>query len=198
MTSPTTRSASHFFARFFGEFFGGFLLLFMIGFVGITLAFPSSTNAQTTACVRAGCSGHLCISAAQAQNGLSTTCEFRDEYACYQQADCVLLSSGTCGWQPTAQLSQCLAAAQDDTLVTGDDQCAMTGFGCTNFTIDPLTGLCKTSDINGDGKTDIKDYTVLVSQFMDVAPHSTLSADLNCDDKVDLIDYSLLIRNIEL
>jgi len=174
------------FAKFFGVF--SLLILFVIT-LGVTthlLVVPPTINAQTTTCVTAGCSGQLCISAEQAQNGLSTTCVFKEEYACYQQANCVLLSSGTCGWQPTQELTQCLAEARGESTDPDD------------FTIDPVTGLCKTADLTGDGKVDIRDYSVLVSQFMDTGPHTTLPADLNCDGKVDLIDYSLLIRNLNL
>jgi len=179
-------SLDTFFAKFCGIFSLFLFFGLALGLVDPFLKSQVTINAQTTTCVTAGCSGQLCISAEQAQNGLSTTCVFKEEYACYQQANCVLLSSGTCGWQPTQELTQCLAEARGESTNPDD------------FTIDPVTGLCKTADLTGDGKIDIRDYSILVSQFMDTGPHTTLPADLNCDGKVDLIDYSLLIRNLNL
>jgi|GEM_PF-1437402 len=64
---------------------------------------------QTDAdCMRTGCSGQVC--AAQA---VITTCEWRDEYACY--ADPAITTCGCqgsrCAWAQTSALQQCLDAA---------------------------------------------------------------------------------------
>lgn len=57
------------------------------------------------ACVRAGCSDHLCI-----DEGLdiTSTCEWRPVYACYQQATCERQQNGQCGFTPTHALVECL------------------------------------------------------------------------------------------
>ena len=55
-------------------------------------------------CRRTGCSSQLC-----AARDITTTCEFRPEYACYQDATCALQSDGACGFTPTDALTECLA-----------------------------------------------------------------------------------------
>lgn len=67
------------------------------------------------ACVRAGCSGQLCIDETLYDaNGPITTCEFRPEYACYQAASCERQPSGECGFTPTDELAMCLANPPTD------------------------------------------------------------------------------------
>lgn len=63
---------------------------------------------QFNGCAVAGCSGQLCVSAAEAEN-IVTTCEYRAAYACYREAVCEPQADDTCGWTMTAQLQQCLA-----------------------------------------------------------------------------------------
>lgn len=58
-------------------------------------------------CAVAGCSQQLCVSAADAAT-IVTTCEFRNEYACYVGATCEMQPSGECGWTSTPELEQCL------------------------------------------------------------------------------------------
>ncbi len=60
------------------------------------------------ACVKGGCSGTLC--AEEGGDGMMTTCEWKDEYACYQQATCERQSDGTCGWTETTELTSCLSS----------------------------------------------------------------------------------------
>ncbi|HWP28282.1 MAG TPA: dockerin type I domain-containing protein, partial [Chloroflexota bacterium] len=55
-------------------------------------------------------------------------------------------------------------------------------------TLTPL--LC---DINGDGRVDIFDYTLLVQNFGRVGAGNP--ADCNRDGRVDIFDYTLLIQN---
>lgn len=55
-------------------------------------------------CQAGGCSGQAC-----ANTGVTSTCEFRPEYACYRTATCEAQPSGFCAWTPTAELTQCLA-----------------------------------------------------------------------------------------
>lgn len=65
------------------------------------------TKGTGAKCVRGGCSGQLCVSAAEAE-GMVTTCEYRAEYACYNTAKCEVQSDGACGWTQTAELKACL------------------------------------------------------------------------------------------
>jgi hypothetical protein len=59
-------------------------------------------------CRVAGCSGQLCVG--PDDPGI-TTCEWREEYACYRTATCELQPAGACGWTPTPELTACLQAA---------------------------------------------------------------------------------------
>ncbi len=71
-------------------------------------------NSECTAdsdCGVGGCSGQVCTEADKAA-GLVTTCEYREEYGCYQKASCGCVS-GKCGWKPTSELQACLDSAKD-------------------------------------------------------------------------------------
>lgn len=61
-------------------------------------------------CVVGGCSGQLCH---EASDSGGSTCEWRDEYACYRAAECRRQADGACGWTPTAELAACLAGSAD-------------------------------------------------------------------------------------
>lgn len=56
------------------------------------------------ACRPTGCSSQVC-----AAEDVTTTCEFRPEYACYQSAACEAQADGQCGWTMTPELEACLA-----------------------------------------------------------------------------------------
>lgn len=62
-------------------------------------------------CFVGGCSGQLCA----AQPGMISTCEWKNEYACYKQpgAVCEAQADGSCGWTMTGDAAQCLAEAND-------------------------------------------------------------------------------------
>lgn len=68
-------------------------------------------------CKVAGCSRQLCVP--EGSEDVVTTCEWRPEYACYQQAVCERQEDGGCGWTETPELRSCLAEAGGD-----DDACA--------------------------------------------------------------------------
>ena len=55
-------------------------------------------------CYVGGCSGQICSD----QEGVISTCEWREEYACYQDAKCEVQTDGNCGWTQTAELQACL------------------------------------------------------------------------------------------
>lgn len=57
-------------------------------------------------CVTSGCSGQLCIPSDS--DPIFTTCEWREEYACYQAAACEKQGDGSCGWTPSDELTECL------------------------------------------------------------------------------------------
>lgn len=54
-------------------------------------------------CVRTGCSGQIC-----ADTDVITTCEWREEYACYADATCERQADGRCGFTATPELDACL------------------------------------------------------------------------------------------
>lgn len=69
---------------------------------------PGSGSAPAPAgdCIKTGCSGIVC---AEPGNDVMTTCEFKNEYACYQTAACERQADGTCGWTQTDALAACIA-----------------------------------------------------------------------------------------
>ena len=84
------------------------LALLLVACSGSSKPTPTPPNPppDTTApCYKGGCSGQLCSD----EEGLSSTCEFRPEYACYSTATCARQPDGTCGWNPTPELEACLA-----------------------------------------------------------------------------------------
>jgi hypothetical protein len=60
---------------------------------------------QLSACQVTGCSGQIC-----SDKEVVTTCEYREEYACYQRAVCERQPTGECGWTPSVELTMCLGA----------------------------------------------------------------------------------------
>ncbi len=62
-------------------------------------------------CFVGGCSNHVCSD----QKDVVTTCEWREEYACYQKATCEVQVSGDCGWTETRELNQCLSDSRTGT-----------------------------------------------------------------------------------
>ncbi len=80
----------------------------------ITLTAATETSAtiivhkETTepgVCYIGGCSSQICSD----QKDVITTCEYREEYACYKSATCEKQANGQCGWTQTEQLTACLA-----------------------------------------------------------------------------------------
>lgn len=73
---------------------------------------PSSPSTSRTGegCAIGGCSSQLCVDASMGD--VASTCEWRDEYACYTSATCERQASGKCGWTMTSELQQCLENAQ--------------------------------------------------------------------------------------
>ena len=74
-----------------------------------TAVFAQLENPASEGCFVGGCSSQICSD----QEGLISTCEFKPEYACYQQATCERQASGACGWTQTAELQACLAESSN-------------------------------------------------------------------------------------
>lgn len=58
---------------------------------------------KRASCRPTGCSGQVCADA-----DVITTCEYRQEYACYSNAVCERQADGQCGWTLTAAVGRCL------------------------------------------------------------------------------------------
>jgi len=72
---------------------------------GVTQFYLRATDEVTEKqCFVGGCSGQICSD----QEGVISTCEWREEYACYSDAKCEVQADGNCGWTQTAELSACL------------------------------------------------------------------------------------------
>jgi hypothetical protein len=72
---------------------------------------PPVSNTKPAACYKGGCSGEICSD----RQDMISTCIFREEYACYQNATCERQASGDCGWTATAELQACLSGARSMT-----------------------------------------------------------------------------------
>jgi eight-cysteine-cluster-containing protein len=57
-------------------------------------------------CFIGGCSSQICSD----QEDVVSTCEWREEYACYKTATCERQVDGRCGWTQTPELLTCLEA----------------------------------------------------------------------------------------
>lgn len=77
---------------------------------------PTAVPTQATqgntllTCKRSGCSGQVCVDISAEE--VLTTCEYRPEYACYQEAPCERQPDGQCGFTPSAALTQCVQEKQ--------------------------------------------------------------------------------------
>ena len=59
-------------------------------------------------CAVGGCSSQICGEAGEVED-IATTCEWREEYACYAAARCEKQLGGRCGWTATDGYNQCIA-----------------------------------------------------------------------------------------
>ncbi|MDP3792980.1 MAG: hypothetical protein Q8Q89_04630 [bacterium] len=64
---------------------------------------PKGSPSPVTGCRITGCSGQIC-----SDEDVVTTCEFKEEYACYKTAKCEKQEDGKCGWIPSEELVACL------------------------------------------------------------------------------------------
>jgi hypothetical protein len=62
-------------------------------------------ESATGPCYIGGCSGQIC----SGEQDSASTCEYREQYACYKKATCERqVNTGKCGWTPTPELNACL------------------------------------------------------------------------------------------
>ena len=61
------------------------------------------TGRERGGCIITGCSGQVC-----AEGDVVTTCEYKSEYACYEQAVCERQGDSQCGWTLTTSIGRCL------------------------------------------------------------------------------------------
>lgn len=59
-------------------------------------------------CRKTGCSGQIC-----ADREVVTTCEYVEEYSCYQAARCERQQNGECGFTRTQELNSCLSKSKN-------------------------------------------------------------------------------------
>ena len=71
---------------------------------------PSIKQKVSDSCIIGGCSSQLCVDAKMGD--VASTCEWREEYRCYQSATCEMQVDGKCGWTITKELQQCLVDAR--------------------------------------------------------------------------------------
>jgi len=113
---------------------------------------PVSSPAPAGGCARAGCSAQLCVEAEKAAS-IITTCEFRPEYACYDNATCERQPTGECGWTQTNELQQCLQTSNS-----------------------PQTEVHYTT--RGRGKPNRRNYCAYFYSHL-IAVHSTIPVDMS-------------------
>jgi len=85
---------------------------------GVSVRYAGECRATTAnpgieGCVRAGCSGELCVDGETAGQ-VASPCIYKPEFACYATATCGRTGDGTCGWLVTADLRACLDEARQD------------------------------------------------------------------------------------
>jgi hypothetical protein len=81
-----------------------YLIAFALIACGGNKTTPANPPPAGGACVKTGCSGTLC-----SDKDMVSTCEWKDEYACYKTATCARQPDGACGFTQTPELTACLA-----------------------------------------------------------------------------------------
>ena len=85
----------------------GYYFVYDNGQGGADDVVPPPPPGNLAECKPTGCSGQIC-----SDEDVITTCEYREEYACYQTAVCERQTSGECGWTETEELKTCLGGAR--------------------------------------------------------------------------------------
>jgi eight-cysteine-cluster-containing protein len=93
-------------------FVGVGILMLTFGFVVIAMKKTNTTKNQINTnrvivgCEVAGCSGQLCVEAKN--RDIMTTCEWKEEYACYKKAKCERQTDGKCGFTKGPEFRECI------------------------------------------------------------------------------------------
>lgn len=72
-----------------------------------TTTFPQPqepVSSVSKACYVGGCSGQICSD----RQDVISTCEWRESYACYADAECERQTNGRCGWTMDTELRSCI------------------------------------------------------------------------------------------
>ena len=107
---------------------------------------------QSGGCVRAGCSKELCVDVTETYTGQPNTCEWSDEYTCYNSATCERQQNGRCGWTQTQELTQCLLSPKSQQCATYVEDGIKNAYcaTCGNGTCE-LRETCTSSSCVGNG-----------------------------------------------
>ena len=81
------------------------------GLIIAILILISGCSTSNVNCVVAGCSDQVCTSEEKA-SGLFTTCEFKEEYSCFQFSECGFFD-GECKWEETDEYLTCLEGVKE-------------------------------------------------------------------------------------
>ena len=95
-------------------FFLILIILFLM--IGLVVLIENNKNKESIKikeniiiCQRAGCSGQLCVESDLKDT--VTTCEWKEEYACYQKAKCEKQPDGKCGFTKDDEFNKCIDAS---------------------------------------------------------------------------------------
>jgi len=153
---------------------------------------PSPSTSPLPGCVRTGCSGELCVPAG---SELSTTCIFKPEFACLQQAACERNSAGNCAFTITPQVQACLDQANPSPSPSPSPSASPSPSPAASPSPSPSPSPSTSpADLNGDGRVNLLDYAILVNELFQTGPD--LQADINGDGKVNLLDYHILLVSL--
>jgi hypothetical protein len=100
------------------------------------LADPDCEDPPPADCYVGGCSSQVCGDIP----GIITTCDWREEYACYRDATCERQPDGECGWTPTPELRECL----DNSGPVPTEPCYVGG--CSSQVCSDIPGVVTTCD----------------------------------------------------
>ncbi len=83
-----------------------FMILFILSFS--SLGFTAQHVDEK--CMITGCSGQICMNQPiDKEDGIATTCEYREYYACFKIPNCVLQKTNQqCGWETSPMFLACL------------------------------------------------------------------------------------------
>ncbi len=93
------------------------------------------TVTQKKECQPTGCGGQIC-----SDRTIFSTCQWKESYACYRDAQCERQADGECGWTQTLELEACLEKKTSAQVACeergGTWRRAMSGFTCFESTRD--------------------------------------------------------------